>query len=360
VEGDRRAAIADLPWLVPLGIVVMLGTFFTNADDFSRAETGRALACAAVAVAGLLAGLQAPRVGAVVTSLAVATFVLLDVNDGPIYLTLAAAAFVVASRVEIRHWAPPVYAGATLLWAAMLSRAATRHDGLIPLLAVAGVITAGGAVGTLVRNRRIEAVERRRAAAAEEQLRMARDLHDGVGHGLAVIALQAGVGLHVLERDLAAAKDALEAIRDTARESLDALRAELSQLTGEPTARRPRHGVADLPALLDRVRAAGPKADLVGSAGDLPERVDAAAYFVVQEALTNVLKHASATSVSVDVARSGDRLRVTVVDDGRGRAVQDEGMGIRGMRERVRALGGSLSAGPATAGGFEVRAELPL
>jgi signal transduction histidine kinase len=359
VNPDARRATADLLWVLPLAGVVLVGTWFTNVDDFSHFKAASAVACAGVASAGLLVGLWRPRAGVLLTSLAVATFVTLDVNEGPIYLTLAAGAFVAASRLEIRRWVPPVYAGAGLVWASLVFRGSS-HGGLIHLLAVAGVITAGGAVGTLTRNRLLEARERARAAATEEQLRTARDLHDGVGHGLAVIAMQAGVGLHVLERDPAAVRTALEAIRDTARESLDSLRAELSQMTGEPAARRPQHGLADLPALLDRVRAAGPEVSLVGSAPALPRRVDAAAYAVVQEALTNVLKHSSATSVAVDLACTDDRLTVAVHDDGRGGDVQDEGMGLRGMRDRVEDLGGSLTAGPRPGGGFEVRAVLPL
>jgi signal transduction histidine kinase len=212
---------------------------------------------------------------------------------------------------------------------------------------------------------------------------MAQELHDGVGHGLAVIAMQAGVGLHVLDRDPAAARAALEAIRDSARESLDALRAELAQFSGaqlsgaqfsgaqlsggqpsgEPAPRRPRQGVADLDALVDRVRTGGLSVEVTGAPGQLAAPVDAVVYGVVQEGLTNVLRHASATSVQVRLDRSPERLAVTVEDDGRGAdrlTVPDEGMGLRGMRERVRALGGEFSAGPRPAGGFAVRAELPL
>jgi len=359
VDPDRRAALSDLLWLVPLGVVVLVGTWFTNVDDFSRAETLAATSCAAMAVAGIVAALRAPRAGDLLTSVAVTAFVLLDFNEGPIYLTLAAAAFTMAARVELRRWVPPAYVGAALVMAALLVQGA-KHSHQIQLLAIAGVITAGGAVGTLVRNRRIDANERARAAAAEEQLRMARDLHDGVGHGLAVIAMQAGVGLHVLDKDPGGARAALEAIRDSARESLDVLRAELSNLTGEPGARRPRPDLADLPALLDRVRSTGLQVTVTGSPGPVPEAVDAAAYVVVQEALTNVLKHAGATSTSVDLSRAGGRLSIAVLDDGGGGAVLDEGIGLGGMRQRVELLGGSLTAGPRPAGGFEVRAELPL
>jgi len=205
---------------------------------------------------------------------------------------------------------------------------------------------------------------------------MAQDLHDGVGHGLAVIAMQAGVGLHVLDSDAAAVRGALEAIRDTSRESLDALRAELTQLAGEPAARQPRPGLGGLEVLVERVRVAGPDVSVTGSARDLPEAVDTAAYAIVQEALTNVLRHSSATKVGVAIGHEVGAVTVVVADNGRGaardqashqegpqeshQADHQQGMGLRGMRARVTALGGSLVAGPSPAGGFEVRAVLPV
>jgi len=116
----------------------------------------------------------------------------------------------------------------------------------------------------------------------------------------------------------------------------------------------------DLAALVERVRSTGLQVTVTGSPGPVPEPVDAAAYVVVQESLTNVLKHAGATSTSVGLSRAGGRLAVAVLDDGGGGEMQAEGMGLSGMRQRVEALGGSLTAGPRAAGGFEVRAELPL
>jgi signal transduction histidine kinase len=168
--------------------------------------------------------------------------------------------------------------------------------------------------------------------------------------------------LHVLDRDPAAVRTALEAIRDSARESLDALRAELAQISGEPAPRRPRQGVADLDALVDRVRTAGLAVEVIGSSQDLAEPVGAVVYGVVQEGLTNVLRHAAATSVSVRLDRSPEQVTVTVEDDGGGGSGQTlaEGMGLRGMRERVQALGGTFSAGPRPSGGFAVRAVMPL
>ena len=189
---------------------------------------------------------------------------------------------------------------------------------------------------------------------------MAQDLHDGVGHGLAVIAMQAGVALHVLERDPAKARDSLLAIRETSRESLESLRAELSRLATEPggAQRSVRNGLADLPVLVNRVRAGGLDVDLRSTDVVVTEEAGAAAYLVVQEALTNVLRHSGASSARVEVTETAGSLVVIVVDDGQGGDVR-EGLGIGSMRSRVEGLGGRLAVGRTT-GGFEVRAEIPV
>jgi signal transduction histidine kinase len=361
--------------LVPLAVVVVLGSWFTNLTEEHATPSGyepwSAAALGACAVAGALGALRWPLPGAVATYAAVTTYVLLGLLDGPVFLTLAAVAFVVAARVRVRAWLNVVVAGPLLVCASLVVRSVADLDSersLLQIVAVVAVTAAGAAIGTLVRVRALAVIDRARTVATQEQLNMAQELHDGVGHGLAVIAMQAGVGLHVLDRDPAAARTALEAIRDSARESLDALRAELAQFSGahpsgEPAPRRPRQGVADLDALVDRVRTGGLSVEVTGAPGQLAAPLDAVVYGVVQEGLTNVLRHASATSVLVRLDRSPGRLAVTVEDDGRGTerlTPPDEGMGLRGMRERVRALGGEFSAGPRPAGGFAVRAELPL
>ena len=367
-----RSSGVDLIWVVPLAWVVVAGSFFTNLSDehagTSDHQPWLAAALGLVAVVGLLVSLRWPLPGAATTFGAVTVFVAADVHDGPVYTSLAASAFLVAVRVPAARWLRVVVAGVLAVCAALVLRAVADYENqrsMWQLLGVLAATAAGAAIGTLVRTRGVALVERARAAAVQEQLRMAQELHDGVGHGLAVIAMQAGVGLHVLDRDPAATRTALEAIRDSARESLDALRAELAQVSGEAPPRRPRPGVADLDALLGRVRGAGLDVEVSGETGDLPDAVDAVVHAVVQEGLTNVLRHASAGSVRVGLDRTADRLVVTVEDDGRGTAAPaarpvSEGMGLRGMRERVEAVGGELSAGPASNGGFLVRAELPL
>jgi signal transduction histidine kinase len=372
VNPPARSPGVDLLWLVPLAAVVVVGSWFTNLPEEHAAPSGYqpwlAAALGVVAVLGLLGALRWPVRGAAATYAAVTVFVVLDLQDGPIYLCLAAAGFLVAARVRVRQWLRVVVIGTLAVCAALVLRPVADYDNqrsLWQLAAVGGVTAAGAAIGTLTRSRALALAERARAAGTQEQLRMAQELHDGVGHGLAVIAMQAGVGLHVLERDPAAARSALEAIRDSARESLDALRAELATISGDQAPLRPHHGVADLEDLVDRVRIAGVSVELTGSPGELAAPVDALVYGVVQEGLTNVLRHADATSVSVRLHRSAERLAVTVEDDGRG--TRDgtppgggTGLGLRGMRERVLAVGGDFSAGPRPAGGFVVSAVLPL
>ena len=142
-------------------------------------------------------------------------------------------------------------------------------------------------------------------------------------------------------------------------ESLEALRAELARMApGAPAARAPRRGVGDLPVLVDRIRGGGLSVDLEVADGELPATASETAYVVVQEALTNVLRHASASKAKVSLRADGDALLVDVTDDGIGDAVV-EGLGIGGMRTRVERLGGTLDVGR-TADGFSVRARLPL
>jgi signal transduction histidine kinase len=172
--------------------------------------------------------------------------------------------------------------------------------------------------------------------------------------------MQAGVALHVLDRDPAKARESLLAIRESSRESLEALRAELSRLSRDPADAAPRtarNGLDDLPGLVARVRAGGLQVELGSHHDAVDDEVSHAAYLVVQEALTNVLRHSGAASASVDVSTESGGLLVSIVDDGQGGDVQ-EGLGLQGMRTRVERLGGTLRVGPVP-GGFQVRASFP-
>jgi len=346
------------PWA--LSFVVVVGTWGSNHRlEEDRPVVRLAVVLAAMAVLPLLLGAD-HHLSLVFTGLWTGFYFAGRFADGPIYLALPAVTFVYAQSVAPRRWIPWAATAATMA-SVGLGWGAYRADDPRSVwqgLGFVALVAAAGAVGVATRSRSEARVERTERTATEERLRMAQDLHDGVGHGLAVIAMQAGAALHVLDQDPAKARASLEAIRATSKESLEALRSELAAMSAGAS-RRPAAGLDELPALLDRVRAAGLTVELVGDPGPVPDPVGEVAYVVVQEALTNVLRHAGADAVTVQWTRGVDVVVLTVTDDGRGGPVQDEGMGIGGMRARVAKLGGSLRAGPRGGGGFEVVAELP-
>jgi signal transduction histidine kinase len=210
-----------------------------------------------------------------------------------------------------------------------------------------------------------------RRAVVEERLRLARELHDVVAHAMSVIAVQSGVGAHVADTNPQEAAKALTAIEATSRAALTELRRLLGVLRQEDQPQgdlAPVPGLADLEGLLAEVAKAGLAVRLrvEGRPSPLPAGVDLSAYRIVQEALTNVVKHAGPAHAQVVVGYRAQDVRVEVTDDGRGAvtSVSDgragTGHGLIGMRERVAAFGGDLEVGPRPDGGFRVAARLPL
>jgi signal transduction histidine kinase len=214
-------------------------------------------------------------------------------------------------------------------------------------------------VSEVVRSRREQAAERARSAADEQRLLLAQELHDVLAHNLSLINVQASVALHLAEPENPTAP-ALAAIKSASHDSLQQLRTALDVLRrGEAAPRAPMPTLADVDALVDGVRASGLDVDLAVSVdGPLPAAVELAAYRIVQEALTNVTRHAHASTVSVRIER-GDDVSIEVIDDGIG-GTETPGNGIIGMRERATALGGTVDVGPVPGGGFRVRATLPV
>ncbi len=221
--------------------------------------------------------------------------------------------------------------------------------------------------------------EEGRRAAIAERLRIARDMHDIVAHHLSVVVIQAQGAQRTMERDQARAATAMADVERTGRMALEEMRRLLGLLrSGEPAEgdiRDPLHdpcprpmGLADVDTLAERMRTAGlgVTVQTSGRPREVPADVGLAVYRIVQEALTNVLKHAGPATAVVTVAFS-ENLEVTVTDDGRGaaaslaaRGLPGAGRGTAGMRERVAALGGRISAGPQPGGGFRVHATIPL
>ena len=246
--------------------------------------------------------------------------------------------------------------------------------GLGQALALAAWLLALGTSTEVVRVRRERAAEaartvqeERRRRASEERLRIARELHDVVAHHLSLINVQAGVALHLLDERPEHARTALGAIKGASKDALEELRSVVDVLRSgdEGAPRAPAPTLADLDAVVERAAAAGLDVQVVtsGPPRPLPRPVERAAVRIVQEAVTNVLRHAGRAAASVELTYGADALVVQVDDDGAGMAGDGParaGSGIAGMRERVTALGGRLDAGPRSGRGFRVRAWLPV
>ena len=203
-------------------------------------------------------------------------------------------------------------------------------------------------------------------AVADERVRIARELHDIVAHHMSVISLQAGVAQYVLDTDLATARKAITTVGDTSREALTEMRRLLDVLrVDHEDDYRPQPGLASLDELVQRARGAGLPVDVVvsGEARELQPGPDLCAYRVVQESLTNVLKHAGPAEARIDVDYGEQTLVLKVTDNGRvvrRGAADHQSHGIRGMRERAELYGGVLTAGPTAGGGFGVVLRLPM
>jgi signal transduction histidine kinase len=239
-------------------------------------------------------------------------------------------------------------------------------------------LTGSWAVGVIIRGRRLriaeleqltEELSRQRdlqaqAAVAVERGRIARELHDVVAHNVSMMVVQAGAAERVLEGVQPDVREALGAISSTGRETIDEMRLLLGILRSDDgLALAPQPGLDDLDQLVRNVANAGLRVDLrvEGDPAPLSPGVDLSAYRIVQEALTNVLKHAGPASAEVIVRYQADRVEVEVRDDGRATAADGTGgNGLIGMRERVAMLGGELQAGAGRGGGFAVLARLPI
>src|SRR5260370_13359415 len=229
-----------------------------------------------------------------------------------------------------------------------------------------GVVFAALVLGDTVRARhelrearREESEQEERRRVADERLRIARDLHDTVAHALVAINVRAGVAAHLRGSD-----EALQDIMAVSSDALNDLRATLDLLrdADDPAPTAPTLDLASLTQLLDRAKAAGLDADanVQLNGHTIPIAVGQAGFRIVQEALTNVMRHAAASRARVNLYVEADMLHVEVTDDGNVAAPTDGGHGLRGMRERAAALGGDVTAGPAEGSRCQVHARLPL
>ncbi|MFE7530521.1 sensor histidine kinase [Kitasatospora sp. NPDC057542] len=391
----RRSELVAVDGLVA---VVLTALFLALPGPAWSSYGGWSARLALAAAMGLPLALRRARpaaVCAVVTAASVVASVAGTVREP--FLGVALALYQVAVTTPARRVPTPVIgavSGGVLVL--LLISGSPSGGGQDLVLHLAGLAVAGMAwvLGRAVRERRAHAARSARRVAVEavteERLRIARELHDIVAHHVGVIAVKAGVANHLLATHPEGTGEALWVIETASRSALTEMRQMLSVLRAgesEPEADgvdglRPAPGLAALPELVAGATAAGLTAELrTEGTADLPQGVQSSAYRVVQEALTNVLKHAGPTRCRVDLVADGRELRIEVTDEGAvtARAARraghgggyltwhgpteaaghGSGHGLIGMRERVELFGGRFDAGPLSGGGFVVRAELP-
>jgi signal transduction histidine kinase len=275
----------------------------------------------------------------------------------PVRASLTAA--VVALGVLAGGWA--VWPGVRL--------APTFFLGASPELAVALIMIIAWLAGHSIRQAHTHAETLRAQAEAQaataQRLAIARDLHDQVAHAIGIIAIQAGAGARVIDTQPAEARNALAAIEATSRHTLAGLRQTvraLRQAGTHPSPPPAAPGLAGLGQLAAATRDAGVHVEVhwPGQRRPLPADVDTCAFRIIQEAVTNVVRHAGTPSCRVSIDQREDELAIEVTDDGRGSTIAGSGYGIAGMRERAALLHGKLTAGPRPEGGFRVAARLPV
>jgi signal transduction histidine kinase len=364
----------DVFVVVFVGLIQLCGTLMIDQDQEGRASID------ALAVALLLAGpaalfwrARAPVAVMVATLAPALAYWALDYPRGPIWLA-AIVAFVSAVFMGRRV---PAWILLGVAWAGLVFIPQLVGDESAPTVGKAIGIAVWlfllGEFAEIARSKRERHLEQQRAErekaaaqAGQERLLIARELHDVLAHNVSLINVQAGVALHLLDEQPERARPALEAIKDASSETLREMRSVLDILRkpGEQPPRSPTAGVGGLDELISRTQAAGitVAARVSGSPRGLPASVDLAVYRIVQEALTNVARHAHPAAALVRLSYEDDSIEIVVEDDGlRARETNGYGgNGIAGMRERVAALGGEFSAGPRPDVGFRVRARLPL
>jgi len=289
-------------------------------------------------------------------------------------------ALYVVGTLRDRRTVWTAYAVVTTFTLVMVLRPITGVAWIADAVSIMTSFGVAAALGDATRSRRayIAAIEQRaidaertredeaRRRVEEERLRIARELHDVTAHSLSIIALQAGAAEKAVLRDPDSAIAALHTIRVTSKDSLEELRAMLGVLRSadEDAPLSPAGRLERLHDLVAAVEQAGVHVtlEIAEDLGDVPAYADVSAYRIVQEAITNVVRHAQASSARVVVRREGEELVLVIADNGRGTTAEAvaEGHGIAGMRERVAALGGTFEAGPVAGGGFRVAARLPL
>ena len=370
----RASLIADGALAAVLAAALPVITYFA-----AKHQPGhRPVDAGAIALVAASAGVLALRRRYPVAVLAlvfgiILVYFVLGYAYGPIWLSLVIAYYTAVTSGRRLAAAIAAVAGFAIFpWLDYLlrHRQAPSAAGLAALAAWLLVLLGAGEAVRIRRERAAAAArvreEEARRKATEERLRMARELHDSLGHYLSLISVQSGVALNLNQQLPVQARAALAAVKQASKDALGELRSALEVLRqdGERAPRSPAPALARLGDLVSRASAPGLEvtAETEGTVRPLPFGVDVAAYRIAQEALTNVARHAGPATATIRITYGEEDLTVQVDDNGRrtARPVPAGGTGIAGMRERAAALGGELYAGPRPGGGFRVRARLPL
>ncbi|MER5748386.1 sensor histidine kinase [Streptomyces sp. NPDC002088] len=291
-------------------------------------------------------------------------YYLLSTVDGPLVVIPIAALYALAAQGRIQ--ASVAMAAVMVVGVGAGALAGTGDVTGTAVFMLTGWLVAVVALGAMHHGRVAYAEEEARLRATQERLRIARELHDVIGHSMSMIHVQASAALHRMKKDPTQAQDALAVIKQGSKEGLQELRATLGVLrqVDEEAPTTPSPGLSRIDDLVSSAARAGldVRTEQSGAHFALPAAVDLTAYRIVQESLTNAVKHSEAQHVVIRLHYGERKLTLTVQDDGQGAALAGHagGSGIAGMTERARALGGTLSAEPGSAGGFIVRAQLPF
>ncbi|MFF3497105.1 sensor histidine kinase [Streptomyces sp. NPDC002795] len=362
-----RGRAADAALAAAVFVLVGLGSLrsLIGEPEESRQATVLGWVLIAAACGALYFARRAPVPVAAFVLAATLGYYLLSVYDGPLTVAFVVALYVVSAEGHLQ--AAIGLASLTVALTGAGTLAGNDDVNGVALFMLTGWLVGVVALGRVRLGRLIMAQEAERRAAYEERMRIARELHDVIGHHISLINVQSAAALRRVQKDpvkgAVSAEEALGAIKGASREALRELRTTLGVLRSvdEAAPTGPAPGLHRLDDLVASARLAGldVRTETGGAHDELPAEVDLAAYRVIQESLTNVTRHARAATVTVRTAVEPGRLTVEVTDDGQGGEGFVPGSGITGMRERARALGGELTAGPAPDGGFTVRARFP-
>jgi signal transduction histidine kinase len=383
MDADRAhsARRGRLLFPVVFSLLVQLPSVFATFGPTHRPQllhlgTGQFWAALVLTVLGPLALLARRRfpgpVVAVVAAAAAADLFVLSPQNSPIYISLAFA-IVNALVHDARVWA---WVSVGSAWIASLAVSIVLGTSWSPFLIAATtlaiLIVFGLGESARTRSERFAQIarirtQRRQSEVQAERVRIARELHDVLAHSLSQINVQAGVGLHLMDSQPDKARDALASIKETSKSALDEVRSVLGVLRADGAGEGevplvPESDLSRLEWLAASVSTQGIEVTVTGSPGKVPQATQLAMFRIVQESLTNIVRHAHATTAHVELLQTGGFYEVSVTDNGTAPppSGDTEGRGLLGMRERAELLGGTLEAGPVDGGGFRVVARMPV